>query len=153
MRLTSTVFEDNGIIPVRYTCDGENISPPFAWSELPKGTRGFALFCDDPDAPSGVFHHWCVYNIPVFWQGIGEDCNGKTCNGGVTEAINSFGKAGYGGACPPKGGGPHHYRFRLEALNVATIHADPAATCEQIAALTQPHVVETAVLVGLFERK
>ena len=99
-------------IPVRYTCDGENQSPPLSWGDPPQGTKSFALVIDDPDAPNGTFRHWGVFDIPASTRSI----DGRQRVG--TEVTNDFGKAGYGGPCPPKGHGPHHYHLKLFALDV-----------------------------------
>jgi len=98
MRLTSTAFPEAGKIPTRFTCDGVNVSPPLSWADTPKGARSFALVCSDPDAPSGVWFHWAVFDIPPEATALAEhwgigDSNAK-------EARNDFGKRGYGGPCP-----------------------------------------------------
>ena len=104
--LTSEAFEDGGTIPVRYTCDGENVSPPLAWSGAPEGTKSFALFVEDPDAPRGTFDHWIVYDIPADAEGLPEDAGASPrleAPGGPLQGKNDFGDVGWGGPCPPRG--------------------------------------------------
>src|SRR3982751_1488731 len=111
LQLSSSAFQDGQPIPTQYTCAGANQSPPLQWGEPPPGTRSFALVIDDPDAPSGTFRHWGVFDIPASARSIG----GGQRSG--TEVINDFGKRGYGGPCPPKRHGVHHYHFKLFALD------------------------------------
>jgi len=105
MKLVSSAFADGAAIPRRFTCDGENLSPPLQWSGAPAGTRSLVLLCDDPDAPAGTWHHWAVYDLPPtvteLAEGAGQNTKKKL-------AFNDFRKAGYGGPCPPHGHGPHH---------------------------------------------
>lgn len=134
-------------IPVAFTCDGTDRSPALNWAEPPEGTKSFALVVDDPDAPSGLFRHWGVYDIPAETRSIS---SGQTIG---KQAVNDFGKPGYGGPCPPQGHGPHHYHFKLFALDVATLDlpADPkVADVEQAA---RGHAVAQAELVAPYERK
>ncbi|MGE5723291.1 MAG: YbhB/YbcL family Raf kinase inhibitor-like protein, partial [Sphingomonadales bacterium] len=112
MRISSAAFEDGGAIPSRYSCDGQGISPPLTWSGAPQATRSFALIVDDPDAPGGLFRHWAIFDIPGTAAELQEDA-GTRPPAGARQARNDFGKSGYGGPCPPRGHGPHRYRFRL----------------------------------------
>ena len=134
-------------IPVAFTCDGTDRSPALNWDAPPEGTKSFALVVDDPDAPAGLFRHWGVYDIPIESRSIS---SGQTIG---EQAINDFGKSGYGGPCPPKGHGPHHYHFKLFALDVATLDlsADPkVADVEQAA---KGHAIGTGELIATYERK
>src|SRR4051812_30845243 len=99
LSLNSTAFAEGQTIPTQYTCDGADQSPPLAWGEPPQGTQSFALVVDDPDAPSGLFRHWAVYDIPAGTRSL--DAGQAT----GSQAVNGFGKTGYGGPCPPKGHG------------------------------------------------
>jgi Raf kinase inhibitor-like YbhB/YbcL family protein len=108
--LTSTAFAVGGTIPRRHTCDGEDRSPPLSWSAPPAGTGSLALILDDPDAPGGRFIHWLVWGITPDTGGLGEG------EAAPTQGRNDFGTAGYRGPCPPRGHGPHRYRFRLHAV-------------------------------------
>jgi Raf kinase inhibitor-like YbhB/YbcL family protein len=109
MKLVSSAFDDGAAIPRRFTCDGENLSPPLQWSGAPAGTLSFVLLCDDPDAPAGTWHHWAAYDIPPAVTELAVDA---AQNAKLKQAVNDFRKVGYGGPCPPHGHGPHHYHFR-----------------------------------------
>jgi Raf kinase inhibitor-like YbhB/YbcL family protein len=111
MELTSSAFERGAAIPQRYTCEGDDLSPPLAWSGLPEGTRSLALILDDPDAPRGTFTHWLGWGIDPATGGLPEGQSAPV------EGRNDFGRTGYGGPCPPPGHGPHRYVFRLYALD------------------------------------
>jgi hypothetical protein len=152
LTLASPAFRQGGDIPRKYTCDGENVSPPFAWSGVPEGTRSFLLVCDDPDAPSGVFRHWAAYDIPADWRGLKEGHGPESLADGFRQAINDFGKPGYAGPCPPRRDKPHHYHFRLSALSEETLPVAPSATCDEVAAVAEPYVLEYVELVGLYRR-
>jgi Raf kinase inhibitor-like YbhB/YbcL family protein len=117
MRVRSSTFSDGGSIPRRFTCEGENLSPPLHWSDAPAKTRSFAVLCEDPDAPAGTWHHWAAYDIAAERTALPEDACRHGGKDGLKEAINDFGRSGYGGPCPPRGDGPHHYGFRLLALS------------------------------------
>lgn len=141
--LTSSAFTDGQAIPKQFTCDGAGQAPPLQWSDPPPGTRSLALVVDDPDAPSGTFGHWGAYNIPAA---------DRTLSGSAAQAINGFGKSGYGGPCPPSGHGLHHYRFKLLALNVERMDlTDPKVA--DLEAEAEKHVVGRAQLTGIYERK
>jgi hypothetical protein len=101
MRLRSNAFADGGGIPRRFTCEGEDTSPPLAWSEPPSPTQSFVLLCDDPDAPGGIWHHWAAYDIPADRTGLPEGV-GRSSTGDLAQAVNDFGRVGYGGPCPPR---------------------------------------------------
>ena len=114
--LRSPAFEDGGEIPSKYTCEGPEIcSPPFEWAGVPASTRSLLLVCDDPDAPGRIFQHWAAYNIPPHWKSLKEGYGAETLEKGFQQAINDFGKPGYGGPCPPLGDKPHAY-LRLSVL-------------------------------------
>ena len=114
--LTSPAFRGNQPIPRRYTCDGEDASPPLEWTDPPAGARSFALIMDDPDAPAGIWVHWAIYNLPADARSTGEGIPPDPCLAdGSRQGINSFHRYGYGGPCPP--GGTHRYFFKLYALD------------------------------------
>ena len=152
MQLRSSAFFDGGPIPRRFSCDGDDLSPPLQWSDTPAGTRSFVVLCDDPDAPAGNWHHWAAYEIPanrtVLPEGAGRSGSGE----GLKQAINDFVRTGYGGPCPPHGHGPHHYHFRLLALSSAslTVHKDPS--CRDVEREARKHLIAEAALVGVYER-
>jgi len=150
MRLFSTAFTAHAWIPRRFTCEGENVSPPLAWSDAPVGTRSFALVCADPDAPGGVWYHWAIFDIPPGAHGLAEDQPAVAA--GMHQAMNDFRHIGYGGPCPPRGDAPHHYRFRLYAVNRAPLGIGPGMSCRRVEAEAEEHAIATADLTGLFGR-
>jgi phosphatidylethanolamine-binding protein (PEBP) family uncharacterized protein len=131
--LTSTAFEDGAAIPRLYSCEGEDLSPPLAWSEAPEDAKSLALIVDDPDAPSGTFLHWLAWGI-------------DPRSGGLLD-----GESGYRGPCPPPGHGPHRYFFRLYALD-QQLDLAPGASREELEGAMQGHVLAGAELVGTYER-
>jgi len=151
MRLISPAFAEGAPIPERYTCDGANVSPPLEWGEAPAGTRAFALICDDPDAPVGTWVHWVVYGMPATATGLPEMVAPlDALPGGGRQGMNDFRRVGYGGPCPPPGR-PHHYFFKLYALD-----ADPAlkprATKADLLRAMQGHILGQAQLMGTYQR-
>ena len=155
MNLTSSAFADGDLIPVKFTGDGDNISPPLAWADLPAATRQLALICDDPDAPRPTpWVHWVIYAITPDVEGLTEAVPGdKQLDDppGAMQGMNSGNTVGYRGPAPPKGHGPHHYRFTLYALD-APVPLQPGATREEVDAAIRPHVLAEARLVGIYER-
>lgn len=151
-RLTSPAFDAGDIIPTEYTCEGSDRSPPLRWDDAPQGTRSFLLTCEDPDAPRGTFCHWAVFDIPPDWAELPEGATEDAVKKGLGEAVNGFGKVGYGGPCPPKGHGTHHYHFRLSALDVARLDLGERPSCSDVAGAAEAHVLASAELIGLFQR-
>jgi Raf kinase inhibitor-like YbhB/YbcL family protein len=146
-KISSPAFADGSDIPVRHTCDGDDLSPPISWSDVPEGTRSLALIVDDPDAPRGTFTHWVLYDIPPDTNGLRE---------GAAPGIagrNSFGRSGYGGPCPPPADDAHRYRFTLHALDIPSIALSGNATREELEAKIETHVLDTAQLVGKYKRQ
>jgi Raf kinase inhibitor-like YbhB/YbcL family protein len=152
MHMTSPAFKDGDRIPKRYSCDGEDMSPPLTWSDAPEETRSFAIFCDDPDAPSGTFHHWAIYDIPKTTHALPEDFASKIDRSLILQGKNDFGRVGYGGACPPKGHGPHHYHFKVMALDCGHLDMQGKDDAVQIEALARRHCIAEAEVVGLYSR-
>lgn len=148
MQLTSSAFAANSRIPVRYTCDGANISPQLAWADPPTGTRSFALVCVDPDAPGGEWRHWAIYDIPAATHMLAEHV--PPTRKLPPQAINDFRRPGYGGPCPPRGDAPHHYRFRLYALGVESL--GPRTHCSDVEAAARSQALAVAELSGLYQR-
>lgn len=146
--LKSSAFSDGEQLPTQFTCDGADKSPPLSWSDPPQGTRGFALVVDDPDAPSGTFRHWGAWNIPADMKMIEEGQGGQ-----FAEAVNDFGKQGYGGACPPHGHGPHRYRFKLFALDTESLDLPAGAKIGEVEKAASGHMLGQAELTGTYERK
>lgn len=148
--LSSDVFSDGEAIPSRFTCDGEDVSPPLSWSGAPEQTQSFALSMDDPDAPVGVFTHWVLFNVPASAQGLPEGVpKSERLDTGGVQGRNDFGQTGYGGPCPP--GGTHHYRFFLYALDAA-LDLDPGASKQQVLDVIQGHILGEAQLTGTYAR-
>ncbi len=145
MRIESPAFSHEGVIPVRYTCDGDNISPPLAFFDIPERSQSLALVVDDPDAPLKVWTHWVVWNIRPDTATVAE---GEIPAGGV-EGMTDFGKRRWGGPCPPSG--THRYFFTLYALDTI-LDIDPASEKEDVEQAMEGHVIEKAELMGLYQR-
>jgi Raf kinase inhibitor-like YbhB/YbcL family protein len=152
MELTSSAFRGHAKIPRHFTCDGDDTSPSLEWSDVPAGTRSFALLCDDPDAPRGTWHHWAAYDIPGDRTGLQEGDGRASSKADLKQAINDFQRLGYGGPCPPRGHGSHHYHFRLLALSIDRLPLGPGPTCRDVEREARKHVLGEAVLVGLYRR-
>lgn len=149
--LHSPAFPHGGAIPSRYTCDGEDDAPPLSWSGVPAGARSLVLLCDDSDAPGGTWRHWAVYDIPPeqasFPGGFAPSARG------VKQAINDFGRRGYGGPCPPHGHGRHRYRFRLIALDAPALGVRDGVRIRDVErAIASQRVLAESHLVGTYER-
>jgi len=150
MQLRSHAFQHQGKIPVRFTCDGADVSPPLVWSGAPKEARSFALVCSDPDAPNGTWYHWAMFDIS---KGVSELVEHRAAgSSSPPQAINDFRKRGYSGPCPPRGHGQHHYHFTLFAVNVTKLDVLSAADCREVEAAARSHAIATAELVGTYER-
>jgi len=147
LTVTSTAFTHGGAIPVLYSCDGDDISPPISWSDVPAGTQSFALICDDPDA-IGTWVHWVVYNIPGDATGLPYDVpDGKTLPGGGMHGKNSWGDRGYGGPCPPTGS--HHYVFTVYALDTM-LPLEPGVSKRQVLDAMSGHVLGEGQIIGIY---
>jgi Raf kinase inhibitor-like YbhB/YbcL family protein len=147
LKLSSPAFSALEKIPQRYTSDGENVSPPLQWDELPPETKQLALICHDPDAPlPWGFTHWTLYNIP---PEVTEVAEGSNC--GFTEGVNSAGKTGYTGPAPPEGHGVHHYYFWLYALD-KTLNLEPNLNRVELLKAIGDSVTAQARLVGTYQR-
>lgn len=150
LRVSSPAFKDGGRIPAKYTGEGEDTSPPLEWSDVPDGTRSFALICHDPDAPvvsaGGYgFVHWVLYNIPGTATSLAEGGDGHA------SGPSDFGKPGYGGPMPPEGHGTHRYFFWILAL-VREPDLDSGLTLRQLLEEIEPDVVGMNRLMGTYER-
>lgn len=151
MELKSSAFKDGEAIPARYTCEGENISPELTWSGVPGGTQSFALIMDDPDAPSGVFTHWVIFNIPADSRELSEAVPTQSqLPSGALQGRTDFGRIGYGGPCPPPGS-PHHYRFTLYALEKQLELAAGTSKRPMLNAAAG-HILAQAKIVGIYQR-
>jgi len=155
MKLTSDAFGPGASIPVRHTCDGDDLSPALRWSGAPQGTRAFALIMDDPDAPPGTWIHWVLYDLPGEATGLPEGlARDQRLDGGAAQGacwgVDRFSRVGYHGPCPPPGA-PHRYFFKLYALD-APLGLKPKATKAEVLAATRGHVLAAAELMGTYGR-
>ncbi|MGM5482081.1 MAG: YbhB/YbcL family Raf kinase inhibitor-like protein [Nanobdellota archaeon] len=142
LKLTSAVFEDGGVIPEKYSCEGEDINPPLNIKDIPENTKTLALIMDDPDAPMGTFVHWVVWDIEPTDEIKEDSIPGK-------EGINNFGRNHYGGPCPPSG--EHRYFFKLYALDTE-LNLVSETTKEDLKRAMEKHIIEQATLMGKFSR-
>jgi Raf kinase inhibitor-like YbhB/YbcL family protein len=155
MKLFSSVFSDKGSIPVVYTCDGEDISPPLDWTGLPAETKSLALIVDDPDAPDPkapkmTWVHWILYNIPPQANGLPEKIARQDLAPGTKEGLNDWKRKGYGGPCPPIG--RHRYFFKLYAIDILLPDLG-LPTKSQLLKVLEGHVLEEAELIGTYKRR
>jgi len=150
IRLSSDAFADGQAIPDKYTCHGQDISPPMQWSGAPSQTKSIALTCEDPDAPSGTFTHWVIFDVPATVAGLSENVS-KTAKlpDGSDQGRNSFGNTGYNGPCPP-GGKAHHYIFKVYALDT-TVTLDSGASREDLLKAIDGHVLAQGELTGTYQ--
>jgi hypothetical protein len=151
LELSSSAFSEEGMIPVKYTCDGDNSSPALAWKNAPEETKSFALICDDPDAPSGIFVHWVVYNIPANVTSLDEGAgsSGRLPKGAMS-GVTSFEATKYGGPCPPKG--THRYYFKLYALDTE-LRLAAVPNKDRLLKVMEGHVLAKAELMGTYKRQ
>jgi len=145
MNLTSAAFASNELIPSKYTCDGQDISPPLAISDIPEGAKSLVLIMDDPDAPIGIWNHWIVFNIPILTLAIAEGQNPQGVLG-----KSSGGKNAYEGPCPPDK--EHRYFFKLYALD-KMLNLPEGSTKAEVEKAMEGHILEQAELMGRYERQ
>jgi len=150
IKITSPAFEDGGLIPEEYTCDGMDVSPALGWDSGPEGTKTFALICDDPDAPMGTWVHWVLFNIPAdvneLPEGIPPE---RELENGTSQGMNDFHKIGYGGPCPP--GGTHRYFFKIHALDTE-VDLEAGATKSDLLRAMEGHILAEGQLMGKYSR-
>lgn len=148
--VTSSAFKDGDMIPRKYTCDGDEISPPIDWSGIPADARSVAIISDDPDAPTGTWVHWVIFNIPSEVKGLPENVPSKeSLDDGTTQGINSSHKIGYDGPCPPSG--VHRYYFKVYALDTK-LSLKPGATKKALEDAMKDHVLSEGQLMGRYKR-
>ncbi len=152
LALLSSAFSAGERIPPAHTCDGADISPPLAWQGAPPETRSFALVLTDPDAPVGTWYHWVVFDIPANITELGAGYAADAHVGSIRQATNDFKRTGYGGPCPPRGHGVHHYLFRLMALSVDRLKIDEPADGREVERAAERHLLTDAVLIGTYGR-
>jgi Raf kinase inhibitor-like YbhB/YbcL family protein len=153
MKISSSAFANDGAIPARYTCDGQDVSPPLAWAGIPPGTKSLALIVDDPDAPDPAapqmtWVHWVLYNLPPTVEGLDEAV--RTLPPGTLEGLNDWKRTGYGGPCPPIG--RHRYFHRLYALDTVLpdLHRPARGKLEKA---MQGHILSQAQLVATYQKR
>ena len=151
IKITSSAFEEGGLIPPKYTCDGADISPPLRWDAVAEGTKSIALICDDPDAPMGSFVHWVLFNLPAETRELPENIPAdQILAGGAKQGISDFGRIGYGGPCPPSG--VHRYFFKIYALDTDIDLAAGAGKAELLKAM-EGHILSQGQLIGKYKRQ
>jgi Raf kinase inhibitor-like YbhB/YbcL family protein len=149
--IISPEFDHQSAIPEMYTCDGDNVSPPLEWSGAPENTRSLALICDDPDAPAKTWVHWVIYDIPPDTYELHEAMDDlRELAFGARQGTNDFKNLGYGGPCPPPGD-PHHYSFRLYALD-KKVGLEPGTTKVELLHAMEGHILDQSELVGTYQR-
>ena len=152
LRLTSSAFQSETPMPMSFTCSGDDRSPPLAWTEPPAGTKAFALVVEDPDAPAGTFTHWVIYDVPASARALEESVPAdERLPDGSVQGVNDGRKVGWLGPCPPPGP-PHHYWFRLLALDAPT-GLPPRASRTDVLTATRGHVLSESRLIGTFRRE
>lgn len=150
MSLVSPAFVSNGLIPARHTCDGADLSPPLAFAGIPPGAASLVLVCDDPDAVSGVWDHFLIFNLSPATPGLPEGLPALTAYpDGSLSGKNSWGRLGYGGPCPPSG--VHRYVFTLYALD-ARLELAAGAGKKDILRAAKGHILAAATLIGRYGR-
>jgi len=150
--ISTSAFAEGELVPVKHTCDGQDISPALKWTAPPEGAKSLALICDDPDAPGGTWVHWVLFNMP---PDIRELTEGVTISKiaalkGAMEGSNDFGKIAYGGPCPPRGPA-HRYFFKLYALDIM-LALKKGATKADIEKAMAGHILTQAQIMGKYKR-
>ncbi len=154
LKLSSTAYQHGAEIPTKYTCQGEDISPPLSWEGIPEATRSLALIIHDPDVPSPdkpvrLWVHWVLYNLPVDTTSLPEHTTSVTLPSGTLEGLNDWDRTGYGGPCPPMG--RHRYFHKLYALDVV-LEGLHEPTKDQLEAAMQGHILAEAELIGTYQK-
>lgn len=151
LTVISSAFVEGETIPTRYTCSGENVSPPLSWSGGSDKVKAYALLCADPDAPTVTFNHWVLYDLPATTTSLPEGVSdAPELEGGAKQGLNNFEQIGYGGPCPPPGK-PHRYIFRVIALDAPT-GLEPGVRVGPLLAAIRGHVLQEGRLTGTFGR-
>jgi Raf kinase inhibitor-like YbhB/YbcL family protein len=149
--ITSTSFPNSRDIPKKFTCDGADVSPELSWTEAPQGTQSFALIADDPDAPSGTWTHWVLFDLPSTADSLPEGMSKiDELPGGERQGRNDFRKIGYNGPCPPPGK-PHRYFYRLYALD-RKLDLKPGASKQEVEQAMEGRILGKAEWIGKYRR-
>jgi len=152
--LKSAAFSEGGVIPLKYTCEGDDIAPPLEWQGVPENTQSLVLIVDDPDAPDPeaprmTWVHWVVYNLPADVRGLPEGAAADILPVGTQQGVNDWHHQAYGGPCPPIG--RHRYFHKLYALDIV-LEDMQAPTKAQVEAAMQGHIIAQAELVGTYKK-
>ncbi|HEY3272905.1 MAG TPA: YbhB/YbcL family Raf kinase inhibitor-like protein [Methanocella sp.] len=151
MDVTSPAFKDNERIPVKFTADGDDMSPPLKWADRPEGVTEYALIVEDPDAPGGTFTHWVIYGIPGSYDHLDDGVpQVEELDNGAMQGPNSMGKPGYMGPSPPKGK-PHRYIFTLYALD-AKLDLPAGISKDDLRKAIQGHIISEGQITGIYGR-
>jgi len=148
MKITSSAFSDGALIPIKYTCDGDDISPPLVWSDIPENTASFVLINDDPDAPVGTWDHWILFNLEGKTTELAENVDLSKL-AGVQLGHNNWRRNDYGGPCPPYG--THRYFFKLYALDMK-LDLPAGSSKQDIKKAMAGHILAEAELLGRYKR-
>ncbi len=154
LSLSSSVFKEGGVIPLKYTCEGDDVAPPLEWKGTPENAQSLVLIVDDPDAPDPdapmmTWVHWVVYNLPADVTGLPEGATAEILPVGTGQGLNDWHNIGYGGPCPPIG--RHRYYFKLYALDTALEKLESPTKVEVETAM-QGHVIAQAELIGTYKK-
>ncbi len=150
MQIMSPAFKDGESIPLDYSCNGEDISPPLVWNNVPKNAESLVLICEDPDAPNETWSHWVLYNMPASVAELEEEIPPvAVLDNGTKQGMNDFRDIAYGGPCPPSG--EHRYFFRLYALDTM-LDAEAGMSREDILNIIQAHILAEAELMGIYAK-
>jgi Raf kinase inhibitor-like YbhB/YbcL family protein len=151
IEITSTAFNEGGMIPTKYTCDGPDISPPLAWSSVPENTMSIALICDDPDTPVGTWVHWVLFNLLPETKELPENLpTREILSNGAKQGRNGSRRIGYSGPCPP--GGTHRYYFKIYALNTK-LDLEPDVEKKELVEAMEGHILAEGQLMGRYQRQ
>jgi Raf kinase inhibitor-like YbhB/YbcL family protein len=155
LTLTSSAFHHNGPMPSKFTCEGDDLSPPLSWMGVPAEAKSLVLIVDDPDAPDPkaprmTWVHWVLYNLPVTSKGLAEAVAPDSLPAGTKEGLNDWKRTGWGGPCPPVG--RHRYFHKLYALDILLPDIGKATKAEVLKAM-EKHIVGQAELIGTYEKK
>jgi Raf kinase inhibitor-like YbhB/YbcL family protein len=149
--VTSLAFKEGDMIPAKYTCDGDNVSPPLNWQQVPQGVKSFALISDDPDAPMGTWVHWVIWNIPAEANGLPQSVPaGKELPDGSKQGVNDSRRNGYSGPCPPSG--THRYYFKIYALDMM-LDLPVTSTKQVLLEAMKGHILAEGSLTGKYRRQ
>jgi Raf kinase inhibitor-like YbhB/YbcL family protein len=152
IQVTSAEFAEGQAIPTQFTCQGDDISPPLHWSQVPGNARSLALIADDPDAPMGTWVHWVIYGILPGTDGLTDKVPAaENLPTGAKQGMNDFGRVGYGGPCPPPGKA-HRYFFTLYALDIE-LNLKPRAAKKELLAAMESHILAQGRLMGTYQRR